>query len=76
MIDLAFLIFIIGMIFFINQPLIDKDKLKIIAKSIDEELNKEFKSRDNKIKQLEKRIKQLEDTVVEKGLFDEQLYYT
>jgi hypothetical protein len=69
MMDLAFLIFVIGVVFWINQPSIDKDKLKIIAKSIDKELNKEFKNRDDRIKELEDRINRIEDTVVERGLF-------
>ena len=70
MMDLAFLIFIIGVMFWLNQPSIDKDKLKNIAKTIDKELSKEFKIRDEKIKELEKRIKRIEDTVVEKELLD------
>jgi arsenate reductase-like glutaredoxin family protein len=71
MMDFAFLILVIGVVFWINQPSIDEDKLKTIAKSIDKELTKEFKKRDDKIKELEKRTKRIEDTVVEKGLSNE-----
>lgn len=58
--ELSFIILAIGIAFWINQPSIDKDKLKLVIKSIDTELNKEFTKRDNKIKELENRIKILE----------------
>ena len=55
MMEFAFLILTIGIVFWINQPSIDKDKLKDIAKSIDKELSKEFKKRDDRILELEKK---------------------
>lgn len=67
--ELALIIFTVGIVFWINQPSISKDKLMKIAKSIDKELSEEFKKRDNKIEELEKRLKRIEDTVVDKSLF-------
>jgi len=58
--EIAVIIFVIGVVFWLNQPSIDKDKLQTMVKSIDKELTKEFQKRDNKVKKLEKRVKQLE----------------
>jgi len=65
------IILVIGIVFWLNQPSIDKEKLQKIIKTIDKKLNKEFKKRDDKIEYLENKIKRIEDTAVEKGLFNE-----
>jgi hypothetical protein len=59
-IEFILLIFVIGVVFMLNSPSIDENKLKLLIKSIDKELSKEFEKRDKKIKQLEKRIIDLE----------------
>ena len=64
--ELALIILTVGIVFWINQPLVGVEKLKQIAKSIDEELSKEFKKIDERIKELEVKINRIENTVVEK----------
>jgi peptidoglycan hydrolase CwlO-like protein len=70
--ELVMIILAIGIIFWINNPSIDKEKLMIVFKALNKDLTREFKKSDDKIKELEKKIKRLEDTIVEKGLFNEQ----
>ena len=69
--ELALIILVIGIVFLVNQPSIDKENLLKVIKTIDKELNKAFKKRDDKIEELENKIKRIEDTAVEKGLSDE-----
>jgi len=59
--EFILLIFVIGVVFMLNQPSIDKDKIKLIAEKIDKELSKEFDKRDKKIEDLQKRIDALEN---------------
>ena len=71
-IEFILLIFVIGVVFMLNKPSIDKEKLIIVFKALNKDSTREFKKRDDKIIELEKKIKCIEDTVAEKGLFSEQ----
>lgn len=59
--ELVMIILVIGVVFWINQPSMDNEKLQKLIETIDRELDKEFKKRDDKIKELENEIKRIED---------------
>ncbi len=59
---IALVLFIIGNMF--NGSSIDMDKLKKLAKKVDDDLNNEFVKRDKKIEELENKIKTLENMIL------------
>lgn len=59
--ELAFIILAIGVAVMMNSTSgVSKEKLIRIGKALEKDINQEFKKRDNRILELEKRIEMLE----------------
>jgi flagellar motility protein MotE (MotC chaperone) len=61
--EFILLIFVIGVVFMLNQPSIDRSKIQKVVKEIDKALTKEFDKRDKKIESLEKEIANLKEKI-------------